>query len=49
MEGGGGLLGPGLGAGLNALVYALVAMHVLVLVRTTLAPFLSHLALHLGG
>lgn len=50
-EGSGGLLGPGLGIGLNAFVYALVGLHVLVLVRTTLSPFLSYLSLslHLGG
>lgn len=45
----GSLLGPGLGLGLNAFVYALVGLHVLVLVRTTLSPFLSYLSLHLGG
>lgn len=48
-EGNGGLLGPGLGVGLNAFVYALVGLHVIVLVRTTLSPFLSYLSLHLGG
>lgn len=44
----GGLLGPGFGAGLNAFVYGLVGLHVLVLVRNTIYPYVS-LALYMGG